>query len=309
MSGWEWYLSFASVDAGNGRLQGGLVFIKDENIIPFAGGSEKAMYGAGCKEVIVDDAFKKLFGIMKHFPGTITQFTLLLEHFGVGSVDIPCPEIGHPIDIGDQLFKGGLMIASAKKLRCGRGVVFPVKFESVFSSGFEWKEDTLFLRGGMCFAQCFIFASDGAAIADILCKKRLHYGDGARSIGNVYAESAITRFNFDGSMFFAGCGSTNESGIFMFARSISRATVTISSGGSDESRKPDDLGSPFTGFFENGFPGNHNANVFDFEVVAGKYNADNIFSDVMHIAFYGGKQDFPAELAEPSFSSSIKGSR
>ena len=194
------------------------------------------------------------------------------------------------------------MIASAKKLRCGRGVVFPVKFESVFSSGFEWKEDTLFLRGGMCFAQCFIFATDGAAIADILCKKRLHYSDGARSIGNVYTESAITRFNFDGSMFFAGCGSTNEEWYFhVCAFHFSGDGNHFIEGGSDESRKTDDLGSPFTGFFENGFPGNHHANVFDFEVVACEYNADNIFSDVMHIAFYGGKQDFSSRTCRTVF--------
>jgi hypothetical protein len=51
--------------------KGMLVFVEDENIISFAGGMEKAVYGTGCKEGVVDDAFKKLLGIVKYFAGSI----------------------------------------------------------------------------------------------------------------------------------------------------------------------------------------------------------------------------------------------
>ena len=60
-------------------------------------------------------------------------------------------------------------------------------------------------------------------------------------------------------------------------------------GGGDQAGESDGIGTPFLGFFEDGFPGDHDADVFDFEVVAGEDHADDVFANVVDIAFDGGE--------------------
>ena len=62
---------------------------------------------------------------------------------------------------------------------------------------------------------------------------------------------------------------------------------------------------------QDGFTGSHRPQVDHFVSVAAQYDTNDIFPDVVHIAFYRGKHNWwlPVMLQGILFSSSIKGSR
>ena len=198
------------VEGGDGILVG----VVDVDIVAVAVGGEEAVDGTGGEEVFVDDALEELFGVVEDFAGAVAEFAFLFEHVGVGAVDIPGPEVGHPVDVGDELFEGGGVGADAGECGGGGGVGLPVEWEAVFAGGFEGEEGAFLLGGCVGFAEGVVFCADGAAIGDVLAEERLNDGDGAGGIGDVNAESAVGGFDFDGGMFFTGGGATDEEGYF-----------------------------------------------------------------------------------------------
>ena len=55
-------------------------------------------------------------------------------------------------------------------------------------------------------------------------------------------------------------------------------------------------------FFENGIAGDHHAEVFDFVVVAGEHDPNDVFTDVVDVAFDGGDQEFTCGRAFGGFA-------
>ena len=84
--------------------------------------------------------------------------------------------------------------------------------------------------------------------------------------------------------------------------------------GSDQAAQADHVGL-FRWRVEDFFARHHDAEVNDLVVVAGQHDADDVFADVMHIAFDGGEDDFALGLptspraAIAAFSASMKGWR
>ena len=63
----------------------------------------------------------------------------------------------------------------------------------------------------------------------------------------------------------------------------------------------DDVGADAHGFVEDLFFGNHHPEVHDVEAVAGHDDANDVFADVMHVAFHCGQQNGARALLVPGF--------
>ena len=85
-------------------------------------------------------------------------------------------------------------------------------------------------------------------------------------------------------------------------RSISLATWTISSSdGCDEAGEADEVWRfRLAGAGEDFFAGDHDAQVDDVVVVAGEDDADDVFADVVDVAFDGGEEDLALRLDDLS---------
>ena len=60
---------------------------------------------------------------------------------------------------------------------------------------------------------------------------------------------------------------------------------------SDQPREPDHIRTDLDGLVQNFVAGDHHAEVGDFEAVASKHDADDVFADVVHIALHGGDEE------------------
>ena len=60
---------------------------------------------------------------------------------------------------------------------------------------------------------------------------------------------------------------------------------------SDQPREADDIRADLDGLVQNFVAVDHHAEVSDLKAVAGKHDADDIFADVVHIAFHGGNEE------------------
>ena len=59
----------------------------------------------------------------------------------------------------------------------------------------------------------------------------------------------------------------------------------------DQSAKANQIGLLLEGGLEDFFRRHHDAQIDDFIIIAAEHDANDIFADVMHIAFYGGHDD------------------
>ena len=60
--------------------------------------------------------------------------------------------------------------------------------------------------------------------------------------------------------------------------------------GSDQTRQADDVGTELDRLGENLVTRNHHAHVRDFEAIAGKHHADDVFADVVDVALHRGDE-------------------
>ena len=83
-----------------------------------------------------------------------------------------------------------------------------------------------------------------------------------------------------------------EAGPFHFAADVDHFVEA----GRDQAGEADDIDVFLAGRFENRFARHHHAEVDHLEIVAAEHDADDVFADVVDVAFDRGEQDFAAEL-------------
>ncbi|CCJ90122.1 hypothetical protein BN132_2050 [Cronobacter turicensis 564] len=65
----------------------------------------------------------------------------------------------------------------------------------------------------------------------------------------------------------------------------------------DKPGEPDDIGVHFTRCFQDFIRRHHHAEIDNLVVITLQHHADNVFADVMHVAFHGREHDFAVALA------------
>ena len=110
--------------------------------------------------------------------------------------------------------------------------------------------------------------------------------------------------DLDRGVGLTGRGATDQEGhIEPLARHFLRHMDHLIERGRNKPAQADDVGFVLTSCSENFFAGHHHAKIDDLIVVTAKDDPDNVFSDVVHIALHGRKQDLPLrlEIAGPLF--------
>ena len=116
---------------------------------------------------------------------------------------------------------------------------------------------------------------------------------GAAGIEHVDHGLAVVRRNLDGRVGAAGGGSADEQRqLESLALHLAGHMNHLVERGRDEAAEADEVGVLGLGALQDFLAGNHDAEVDDFVVVAGEHDADDVFADVVDVAFDGGEDDF-----------------
>src|ERR1700722_3974867 len=134
--------------------------------------------------------------------------------------------------------------------------------------------------------------SDKVGLA-VVAEERGSDGDGAAGVEDVDYGLAVVWGDLDGGVGAARGGSADEEGDFeSLALHFLGDVDHLVEGRGDEAAETDHVGLFGLGALEDFLAGDHYAEVDDVVVVAGQDYADDVFADVVDVAFDGGEDDF-----------------
>ena len=186
--------------------------------------------------------------------------------------------------------------AGAGEFRLGGLVIGPIEVRLVGAGFFDGDGGLLDLVE--VFPEAFVFLGGLGEEAGplVLGEEGGGDGDGAGGVEDVDEGAGVVLGDLDGGVGGGGGGAADEDGDTLFAEAglfgFLGDVDHFVEGGSDESGEADDIGVVFVEGGEDFVAGDHDAEVDDVEAVAGEDHADDVFADVVDVAFDGGHDDF-----------------
>ena len=131
------------------------------------------------------------------------------------------------------------------------------------------------------------------AAGGIFCEEGTGHPYAAGSIEHMHDGEGVMGFDFDGRVGFGGGRSSDEEGdLELLAFHFLCDMDHFIEGGGDQSAEADHIHLFVPGCFQDFIGGHHDAEVHDVVAVAAEHDADDIFSDIVYIAFDGGHEYF-----------------
>ena len=123
------------------------------------------------------------------------------------------------------------------------------------------------------------------------------HGHGAACVEHVNYGLGVVRRDLDGGVRMAGgCAADEQRQRKALALHFAGHMHHLVERGRDQAAEADEVGFFGLGTLENFLAGDHHAHVDDLVVIAGQHHADDVFADVVDIAFDGGEHDFSLRL-------------
>lgn len=275
----------------------GDVLARDDDIVSVGVGREESVDTGGHESFLGDDFFEEVLRFVVEFLGDFGAFLVAgFESFGFGIPDaakLPGVEERGPVDVVREFAKGlAFDDAGSGEFRDGRGVVFPVDLH--FEGAGLLECDRFFFGSALeVFAEFFVFRVVGA---DEGCagfgEEGGGHGDGAGGVEDMHERAGVVFGDFDCGVGGAGGGSADEDGDALFAEaalfSFFGDRDHLVERGRDEAGESDDVGLVFFDGIEDFVTRDHYAHIDDVEAIAGEDDADDVFTNVVNVAFYGG---------------------
>ena len=138
-----------------------------------------------------------------------------------------------------------------------------------------------------------VFGKEGFWVGQQL----LQHGDGARCIGNPHHRAAVIRCDFHRRVHARGGRATDE----QWRLALFEIRIALHFGGDvghfferrrDQTGQADQVGIDFFGFGEDLRAWDHHTHVFHVKIITLQHHGDDVFADVVDVAFDRGDHDF-----------------
>ena len=138
-----------------------------------------------------------------------------------------------------------------------------------------------------------VFGKEGFWVGQQL----LQHGDGARCIGNPHHRAAVIRCDFHRRVHARGGRATDE----QWRLALFEIRIALHFGGDvghfferrrDQTGQADQVGIDFFGFGEDLRAWDHHTHVFHVKIITLQHHGDDVFTDVVDVAFDRGDHDF-----------------
>ena len=217
-----------------------------------------------------------------------------VEDARVDTFEAPGVEEGSPVDEFAERGEGKI-VEDADAGELGGGDVFFAPGDGSAAGAGSGDGDDWLARSGVSFSDGFVF---GTMLGDevgfvFVAEQAGGDGDGAAGVEDVDDGFAVVRGDFYGGVGAAGgCAADEQRKLEALALHLAGDVDHFVERRSDEAAEADDVGALGFGAFENFLAGDHDAEVDHVVVVAGENDADDIFADVVDVAFNSGEDDF-----------------
>ena len=175
-------------------------------------------------------------------------------------------------------------------MRHRRGVVFPVERQIVFARGGQrYRRGTWFFTPVLNTHGFVLFTrtSDKVIVLRI-GEQRSHHAHGARGVLHIDRWAAVVLLNFHRGVRFGGGRAANQqrNGKALTLHLFRHVNHFIQRRG-NQAREANQVRIHLFGGFEDFVRRDHHAEVDDFVVITLQHHADDVFSDVVHVALHG----------------------
>ena len=286
-----------------------VVGVEDDRIAVRVGRPE-SVNGASRQLFFVDQTFEHLLRVAEQL-GRFFTHHFVGEDFGVLAMQLPRLKERTPINIFSDFRQPNFFVdrwqlrvrssdsADTSELRLGHIDRFPVGLESFFKCFFvrHQRHLTFLITGDQFFMQSRVFGQIrwfGFRVHQFVNDTHT-----ARGVQDVDHAVFVLRRDLHRGVFVAGRRSADQKWhLHPCALHLFGHVDHFVQAGRDEAGEPDHVDAVFDGRFEDVVASNHHAEVNDFVIVAAQYHADDVFADVVDVAFDGGQQDFSARAVE-----------
>ena len=244
-----------------------------------------------------------LHDAVQHGPPVAVEFARrgasrrILQDSREQAVYFPGGEKGPPVDIFDEFFQRlplDRMRAGLVGLR--RRVRIPGSVETVCAGGFKGQARQATLRLRMPFSPDGVLAIHRPDVVVVARRDQFfHDSYGAGSIFHIYDGPAVRRVDLDRGMYRRGGRAADEQGnaeslLFHFAGDMHHFVERRR----NQTRQADHIRPLFAGRVEDALTWSHYAKVLYREAIALQHHADDVFSDVVHVALHRGHDHLAA---------------
>ena len=280
---------------GEGGLAAALVG-PEHDVVTYAVGRVQTDHRMRLQPTAFDQALEHALAIAEHTLGFRTHH-LVFQDGGEGAGQIPGLEERAPVDEGFQfsqieVFEDPL----ANEFRRGRLVSGPIQARRVRSCLDQWQQRRLFFVG----VQLAHLGVVGVEFVDVLrglvTQQALRHAHAARGVGHINHRAFVMRRDFHSGVHPAAGGTPDQQRDFAQAEVIVLLHFTghvlhLFQARGDQARQADDVRAFHLGTRQDLVAGHHHAHVHHVKVVALQDHGDDVFANVMHIAFDRGNHD------------------
>ena len=260
---------------------------------------EKAHHAARRQGFFGAQFVEHLVGVFKQ-PLRLLAHNLIFQNARIFPGQRPGHKERRPVDVITQRLDACRHFFNAQTVRGGRRVAFPVKRQIVFTRGGERHRRRARFFTPVLNAHGFILFAGARdeIVTQRVGEQRRDHAHGARGVLNIDRRPAVVLLDFHRRMGFRGGRAANEQRQRKaLALHLFRHVHHLIKRRRDKPGKPDDIGVYFTRGFEDFIRRHHHAEINNFVVVALEHHADDIFADVVHVAFHGREHNFAVALA------------
>ena len=229
----------------------------------------------------------------------------MIEDFRVDALEFPSPKEGVVEVLKEGLEVDVIFHRNSGPGGCGDLGLRPIAGKAFATNFFEGKQFGR-LVGGKAFALLLLLLGDlfnigGSAISVFSEQVVADLGDEG-SVAHSDDGLVVVGGNFDRGMGLAGGGAADEERLGEAALlHLGGVGDHLVERGRDETGEADDVGAPCFGFFEDGVAIDHDSKVFNFVVVTGEDDGNDVFADVVHVSFDGGDEELAGGGAGGAF--------
>ena len=260
-------------------------------IIVYRVGGEQTDHRFRLQPFFTDDFIHHRFGIIKQFSGFFAFFRIV-ENFRVTSFEFPGKKERCPVDVFADLCQRIIIKHfHAAECRCAYVAVVPVD-HCLIGAGILQTGPVGFLpTSGVVNPHLFVFLAQFLHIAGFILFRNQFLCHPYRTgrILNPDGGAIVILFNLHRGVRLGRSRATDHQRQIHFQalHFFCHVHHFIQRRG-DQTTQANQVNIFLFGLFQNFCRGHHHAHIDDFEVIALQHHADNVFTNVVHIAFYRG---------------------
>ena len=271
----------------------------DLDIVTHRIGRPESKHRTGGDPFVCDDVFQHGLGVVEQ----LLRFAaddLVVKNFRIQTRQFPRGEKRRPVDALDQFFQRIVGEGfDAGKRGFGRHVGFPIG--RMFARPRLLQGQPFFARHlvALDFADAFILRGDLRLVRRtlVVAQQLAHHAHHARRVGHVDDRFLVLRGDLDRGVHLRGRGTADQQrNVESFALHLGGDMDHFVERRRDQSAEADDIAVFFLRGAQDFFARHHDPDVDDLVVVALQHHADNVFADVVHVAFDRGHQDAALDL-------------